>query len=128
MSALLTNAAALIDDASLLYENTRYPRAYALAALAGEELGKVYLCLDAVLTDEVHEPKQFWKRWREHGDKLDSARAYAAAFVDDLSALDVDELGPDARRIENPEAVCHIRGLRWGRTTDARPCRPTGCG
>ena len=32
MSALLTNAAALIDDASLLYENTRYPRAYALAA------------------------------------------------------------------------------------------------
>src|SRR5688572_19080839 len=87
------------DDAALLYENERYARAYALAALAGEELGKVYLCLDAVLTAEGSEPRQFWRAWREHGDKLDSARAYAAAFIEDLRALDVEQLAPDARAI-----------------------------
>lgn len=99
INALLENAAALAGDATLLYENDRYARAYALAALAGEELGKVYLCLDAVLTAQGSEPTQFWRAWREHGDKLDSARAYAAAFVDDLDALDVDQLAPDARAI-----------------------------
>lgn len=99
ISALLDNAAALAEDAALLYEDDRYARAYALAALAGEELGKVYLCLDAVLTADGSEPSRFWRAWREHGDKLDSARAYAAAFIEDLGALDVDQLAPDARTI-----------------------------
>lgn len=99
MTALLANAGTLVDDASLLFENDRFPRAYALAALAGEELGKVYLCLDALLASEDVDGKQFWWTWRQHGDKLDSMRAYAAAFVDDLESLNVDQLGPDARRI-----------------------------
>lgn len=99
ISALLENAAAIAEDATLLYENDRYARAYAVAALAGEELGKVYRCLEAVLTAEGSEPRQFWRAWREHGDKLGSARADAAAFIDDLCALDVDELAPDARTV-----------------------------
>lgn len=49
MHALLANASDLVDDAELLLENARFPRAYALAALGGEELGKIYLCLDALL-------------------------------------------------------------------------------
>lgn len=99
ISALLVNATALVDDASLLFEHNRYPRTYALAALASEELGKVYLCLEAVLSEEDVEPKRFWKLWREHDDKLDSARAYAAAFIDDVAAFDVAQLRADARRI-----------------------------
>jgi AbiV family abortive infection protein len=99
ISAFLENAAALAEDAALLYENDRYARAYALAALAGEELGKVYLCLESVLKADGAEPRQFWRAWREHGDKLGSARAYAAAFIDDLGALDVDQLAPDARTV-----------------------------
>lgn len=136
ISALLENAAALADDAALLYANDRYARAYALAALAGEELGKVYLCLEAVLTTESLEPRQFWKAWREHGDKLDSARAYAAAFIDDLGALDVDRLASDARRTAaqklsaiyvdfdgertlTPERICGAEAERLLETTRA---------
>lgn len=94
----MANATALVEDASLLFENERYPRAYALAALASEELGKVYLCLESTLRRDV-EPKRFWKLWREHDDKLDSARAYAAAFIDDLGALDLGQLRATAGRI-----------------------------
>lgn len=97
--ALLANAAALVDDASLLHEHGRHPRAYALAALSGEELGKVYLCLEALLPSEEFDGSRFWSNWRLHGNKLESARAYAAAFVDDLDTLDIDRLGSDAKLI-----------------------------
>jgi AbiV family abortive infection protein len=72
MDALLSNAESLADDARLLHENGRFPRAYALAALAGEELGKVYLCLDALLSSDGVDARQFWWGWRHHGDKLDA--------------------------------------------------------
>lgn len=99
MDALLSNAEALAEDAGLLYAHGRYPRAYALAALAGEELGKVYLCLEALLSDEEVDTQQFWRGWRHHGDKLDSMRAYAAAFIEDLDELDVGRLATDANQI-----------------------------
>lgn len=103
--ALLGNATALLEDAELLYDHQRYPRAYALAALGWEELGKVYLCLDVLLTRDV-DPKSFWKLWREHGDKLASARAYAAAFVDDLDQLDVERLSAEARQVGRRKLEC----------------------
>jgi AbiV family abortive infection protein len=99
VGALIANARTLLDDASLLLEHGRFPRAYALAALAGEEVGKVYLCLDALLSPGPVDPRQFWWGWRQHGDKLDSMRAYTAAFVQDLDDLVVEQLGPDARRV-----------------------------
>lgn len=97
--ALQSNAQSLLDDASLLYEHGRFPRAYALAALAGEELGKIYLCLDALLSRGKIDGQEFWWGWRQHGEKLVSMRAYAAAFIEDLDDLKVEQLGPDARRI-----------------------------
>lgn len=99
IDALLANAEALADDAGLLYEHERYPRAYALGALAGEELGKVYLCLEALLSVEGVDVQQFWWGWRHHGDKLDSMRAYAAAFIEDLDEFDVGRLATDAKQI-----------------------------
>jgi AbiV family abortive infection protein len=97
--ALLSNASSLLDDAALLLRHGRAPRAFALAALAGEELGKVYLCLSALLPGDEIEGKQFWWAWRHHGDKVDSMRSYAAAFVDDLESLAVDRLGAEAEAI-----------------------------
>jgi AbiV family abortive infection protein len=99
MDALLSNAESLADDARLLRDNARFPRAYALAALAGEELGKVYLCLDALLSSDGVDAREFWWGWRHHGDKLDSMQAYAAAFIEDLDELDVDRLATGAHRV-----------------------------
>ena len=99
MGALLSNAEALADDAGLLYEHGRFPRSYALAALAGEELGKVYLCLEALLSGQGVDAQRFWWGWRHHGDKLDSMQAYAAAFIEDIDDLDVGRLSADAKHI-----------------------------
>jgi AbiV family abortive infection protein len=41
--AIARNAIALLDDAEFLFQNGRYPRATALAVLAGEEAGKFWL-------------------------------------------------------------------------------------
>jgi hypothetical protein len=59
----------------------------------------VYLCLDALLSRDAVDPRRFWWGWRQHGDKLDSMRAYTAAFVQDLGDLVVEQLGTDARRV-----------------------------
>lgn len=99
VGALVSNARQLLDDASLLLEHGRFARAFALAALAGEEVGKVYLCLDALLSRDTVDPQRFWWGWRQHGDKLDSMRAYTAAFVQDLDDLDVEQLGTDAQHV-----------------------------
>lgn len=42
--AALNNALALMDDARLLYEAGRVPRAFALGVIAVEEVAKVYVC------------------------------------------------------------------------------------
>jgi AbiV family abortive infection protein len=72
-SATEENALALITDAETLVEAGRFPRAYALATLALEELGKGHLCLLAVVWPEIP-PEEFWDDFRDHKGKL--ARAY----------------------------------------------------
>lgn len=97
--SLLANAQDLVADAALLFENERYARTYALSALAGEELGKIYLCMETLFLPQDVTAKEFWARWRAHGDKLGAARAYAAAFVDDLAALDPKALASESKTI-----------------------------
>lgn len=87
--ALLRNADDLLADARLLCEHQRWARSYALAALAGEELGKVGSCLDALLGAESQDSVSFRRSWRDHGSKLVSLTAYRAAFLDDLAGLDL---------------------------------------
>ena len=48
-SKILENAQELIEDAELLLRNNRYPRAFALAHLASEELIKYQLLLSVTL-------------------------------------------------------------------------------
>lgn len=55
----LVNGGGLAADARLLLENERYARNYALAALAGEELGKIEFCLDWLLGTPTLSHKQF---------------------------------------------------------------------
>jgi len=43
LDAIRTNALGLLEDAKLLFENGRYPRAAALAVLCVEEVGKFFL-------------------------------------------------------------------------------------
>jgi AbiV family abortive infection protein len=66
VAALLQNASDLTADARLLLENRRFARAYALAVLSVEELGKTYLCLQVALGDGPVTAREFWTGWRNH--------------------------------------------------------------
>ena len=92
MVALLENAADLVDDARVLLQHGRSPRAYALAVLATEELGKTFLCLQVALRDPAVTARAFWGGWRHHGEKFDSAWAYHTAFLSLLHEVDFDRL------------------------------------
>ena len=91
--ALLANATELVGDARLLLGERRPPRAYALAVLAIEELGKTYPCLLIMLGDPSLTARAFWAGWRRRAEKIDSAWAYHTAFLAVLEAIDFSRLG-----------------------------------
>src|SRR5260370_24294125 len=73
--AAAQNAADLAADARLLLDAGRFPRAYALATLALEELGKMELCHE-VLAGRLDD-KGFRQEWSQHQSKLDRSRLLA---------------------------------------------------
>lgn len=97
--ALLANARGLAADARLLNGHGRHARSYALAALAGEELGKVEVCLDWLLGAPTRSEKQFRRAWQNHAEKLASLTAYGAAFIDDPGTVRLDNLKDQVHEI-----------------------------
>ena len=85
--ALLENARDLAADARLLLEHDRFARCYALSALAGEELGKIAICLDWMLGDPPTSLQETRRAWQSHGDKLASLVAYRAAFIEESASV-----------------------------------------
>lgn len=97
--ALLVNARGLVADAQLLLEHDRWARSYALAALAGEELGKIEVCLDWMIGTPVRTPKEFRRAWQDHSEKLTNLTAYRAAFMDDPTTAHLDSLKGQAQEV-----------------------------
>lgn len=62
----LANARALVDDARLLLDHQRWPRASALAILAIEEAGKTSILRMVLLEGD---PRSEWKSYRKHTAK-----------------------------------------------------------
>lgn len=78
--ALLDNSDALVEDAALLLEHGRHPRAVALALMALEELSKVYLCIEAIV-EGTPVPVARSRSWADHREKLAGATALELAFL-----------------------------------------------
>jgi AbiV family abortive infection protein len=76
MQAALDNAKDLLNDAQLLADAGRFPRALALATLSWEELSKADLCALAMVLPEVT-PGYFWEHFRDHEGKLARVHAFA---------------------------------------------------
>jgi AbiV family abortive infection protein len=68
MSQCFLNARDLIEDAELLRRKNRNARAFSLAALALEELGKIPMLYDMAFYSPHDEArwKKFWKAFRRH--------------------------------------------------------------
>jgi len=72
MLAIHENARVLVDDARLLLEADRIPRAYALAELAAEELGKLIMVSRTAIDVALGHPvdwARFRKRFQDHNPK-----------------------------------------------------------
>ncbi|POR24871.1 hypothetical protein BWK58_07515 [Flavobacterium columnare] len=65
----IKNAKSLLDDAKLLFENGKYPRAISLAILSIEESGKPSIIRSIILEDDPKEISNLWKSFRKHQDK-----------------------------------------------------------
>jgi len=92
------NALDLISDARLLLDADRFPRAYALAVLALEEVGKVELCGE-VVAGELDQ-RDFRREWRHHDPKL--WRAHLPGIL----------LAPSADRVFADPKTDHVSRLR----------------
>jgi AbiV family abortive infection protein len=104
--AALSNAAALLDDAVLLAEAGRFPRAYALATLACEEAGKSDHCLHAM--QDPFSPEWFWECFNNHHEKLGAVLSHSILASDDPIAP-----GPWlSGRVRDDSRTAHIRKLR----------------
>jgi AbiV family abortive infection protein len=97
MNAVRANARALYEDAALLYENGRYPRAFALAALAIEEAGKQSILRGLAMDISADETKATWRRFRSHREKN------TAWVLPDFVAAGARKLG-DFDAMYQPEA------------------------
>lgn len=92
--ALIRNAQELTTEARLLLDHGHSARAYALAALAGEEHGKIEVCLAWLSGEEPlpEDERAFRGAWRSHSEKLTNLTAYRAAFLDALPLPSEEEL------------------------------------
>lgn len=86
----LANATELISDAEVLIANGRWARALFLAQIAGEEIGKHIIILNAAveLLENAIDWKSFWRIYRQH-----SAKQKTVMFADIMFSLrgDVQE-------------------------------------
>lgn len=84
--AALLNSLALLDDAELLAKHAHWPRSFALAVLAGEEFGKVMMCLGALGHPDASDGlywDEFWDRFVDHKPKYENVFGLAASAIDD---------------------------------------------
>jgi AbiV family abortive infection protein len=81
--AALRNAVLLVQEAEILSERERWPRAYALAILAGEEVGKCMSCVGAA-TSGPHDEK-FWRKF--HRSLNDHKAKYGITLANVVAAM-----------------------------------------
>ncbi|MFD1554246.1 AbiV family abortive infection protein [Paraburkholderia silviterrae] len=93
MNAASRNAIRLVEDAQVLLAAERYPSALALAILAIEEAGKLYILPGMVTVKDDQQLAKLWKDCRSHTKKnvawilLDLINRAGTTKLDDLRRL-----------------------------------------
>ncbi len=122
------NANSLLEEADLLYRANKYPRAYFLAQIAIEEIGKISMLIASVQYPAQYSEfwKSFWKLFRSHSFKIGKAeisfqnsmlnfqlnkdnKVFKIAEIDNqmkMNSLYVDVKGND---INNPREIIDKR-------------------
>src|ERR1700730_11644399 len=96
------NAASLLEDAKLLRQNGRIPRAYALAYVACEEAGKLSILVGTATETVLGIPidwKVKYKRFRSHDSKASQFLGFARAIPMLLEAVAAGRKSVDAEEL-----------------------------
>jgi AbiV family abortive infection protein len=80
------NASELVEEAQLLYEHGHLTRAFFLCCISGEELGKCFISLSAIVNRMAgtFDEKRYMKRFRAHREKTGALTFFENSFVFDL--------------------------------------------
>src|SRR3712207_4707510 len=69
IQVILNNAQSLSEDATLLFEAGRYPRAASLAILSIEEFGKIFIVAKMAISEDKETLAGLWKDFQRHTAK-----------------------------------------------------------
>jgi len=123
MIAVYRNARSLADDAQILLDDGRYARAYAVAELGAEELGKLLMLGNVAIFSALGESidwARFWRRFYDHSPKASNISLldymYGSKFSQwasgDLETIKADEAGlEEAARQAAIMAIAKNRAL-----------------
>src|ERR1051326_3804526 len=77
------NASELVEEATLLFDHGRFSRSIYLCCIAGEELGKCFISLSAVMNRRVgkFDEKRYKQRFRTHREKTGILHFFEDVFV-----------------------------------------------
>lgn len=117
--ALLDNSEALVEDAGLLLEHGRHPRAAALALMALEELSKVRLCIDAIV-EGTPVPVARSRAWADHREKFAGATAIELAFLHESPDFDRARVQHSIAKDQKVKLAC-----RYVDHSDGQIARPS---
>jgi AbiV family abortive infection protein len=111
-AAALENARDLVKDAQTLAAAQRWPRVLFLSQIAGEELGKVVMCVSAAV-EAAHgsfDRKKFQRRYRHHLSKLKNIMGVENLFLSDEFEREMAELNEAANDYETGKMLSLYSG------------------
>lgn len=111
-SLSLSNARDLLEDARLLFERGRYPRATALAVMAIEEIAKWHLIQDGFIKTPDGKWKEFWSEVRNHPTKLKKYKH--SRYMEELKTLYRNDPTEWTEAVAEIESEPDLQALREG--------------
>jgi AbiV family abortive infection protein len=101
----LENASELVHEAQVLYERGYWSRTVFLCCISGEELGKCFITLSAVVNLRVgrFNEKRYKKRFRTHAEKTGSINFFEDVFVSldlPVGQEEINNVTKDTERIK----------------------------
>jgi AbiV family abortive infection protein len=119
----LQNASELVEEAQLLFEHGRWSRAVFLCCISGEELGKCFMSLSAVVNRKAgrFDENRYIRRFRTHQEKTGLLHFFEDIFVSssDVPAqvLDIDAQTLLTEKVKLAALYCDFYGVQ--------PCAPS---
>jgi AbiV family abortive infection protein len=111
------NACELAQEAELLFEHGHLSRAVFLCCISGEELGKCFISLSAVMNRRagVFNEKRYKKRFRTHREKTAILHFFEDVFVSLSDPIEPSQLEAETQAMERVKLAslyCDFYGIK----------------